>query len=319
MLEKIDRPKIEILEIKDGDRYGKFSVEPLQRGYGHTLGNSLRRILLSSIDGAAVTSVRIQGIEHEFTTIPGILEDVTELVLNLKEIRLKIYSDEIKTLRIEKEGEGIITAADIILDSDVEVLNPDLVIANLEPDGRLFAELTAQRGQGYATAERNKDNDPTIGTVWMDSVFSPIKRVNYHVENARVGQVTDFDKLIIEVWTDGTVTPQEALSSGSRIICNLLNLFIDLTENNRDVEEEPQEDDLEESLKEDKLKMTIEDLDLSVRSFNCLKRAGINTVSELVIKTEEDMMRVRNLGKKSLEEVVLKLGVLGLSLRKPDE
>lgn len=319
MLEKIDRPRIEVVSISNDDRYGKFCVEPLQRGYGHTLGNSLRRILLSSIDGAAVTSVRIQGVEHEFTTIPGVLEDVTEFVLNLKELRLKIYSDETKILRIEKQGEGIVTARDLILDADVEVLNPDLKLATLDTDGRFYAEITAERGRGYVPADRNKKNDPTIGTIWVDSIFTPIRRVNYFVENARVGQVTDYDKLILEVWSDGSVKPQEAVSNGAQIICDLLGLFVSLTETHAEEEEIITQETGETRQKEDKLRMTIEDLDLSVRSYNCLKRAGINNVSELVIKTEDEMMKVRNLGRKSLEEVILKLEVLGLSLRKQEE
>jgi len=319
MLEKIDRPRIEVVSISNDDRYGKFCVEPLQRGYGHTLGNSLRRILLSSIDGAAVTSVRIQGVEHEFTTIPGVLEDVTEFVLNLKELRLKIYSDETKILRIEKQGEGIVTARDLILDADVEVLNPDLKLATLDTDGRFYAEITAERGRGYVPADRNKKNDPTIGTIWVDSIFTPIRRVNYFVENARVGQVTDYDKLILEVWSDGSVKPQEAVSNGAQIICDLLGLFVSLTETHAEEEEIVTPETGETRQKEDKLRMTIEDLDLSVRSYNCLKRAGINNVSELVIKTEDEMMKVRNLGRKSLEEVILKLEVLGLSLRKQEE
>jgi DNA-directed RNA polymerase subunit alpha len=319
MLEKIDRPRIEVVSISNDDRYGKFCVEPLQRGYGHTLGNSLRRILLSSIDGAAVTSVRIQGVEHEFTTIPGVLEDVTEFVLNLKELRLKIYSDETKILRIEKQGEGVVTARDLILDADVEVLNPDLKLATLDTDGRFYAEITAERGRGYVPADRNKKNDPTIGTIWVDSIFTPIRRVNYFVENARVGQVTDYDKLILEVWSDGSVKPQEAVSNGAQIICDLLGLFVSLTETHAEEEEIITLETGETRQKEDKLRMTIEDLDLSVRSYNCLKRAGINNVSELVIKTEDEMMKVRNLGRKSLEEVILKLEVLGLSLRKQEE
>ena len=319
MLEKIDRPRIEVVSISNDDRYGKFCVEPLQRGYGHTLGNSLRRILLSSIDGAAVTSVRIQGVEHEFTTIPGVLEDVTEFVLNLKELRLKIYSDETKILRIEKQGEGVVTARDLILDADVEVLNPDLKLATLDTDGRFYAEITAERGRGYVPADRNKKNDPTIGTIWVDSIFTPIRRVNYFVENARVGQVTDYDKLILEVWSDGSVKPQEAVSNGAQIICDLLGLFVSLTETHAEEEEIITPETGETRQKEDKLRMTIEDLDLSVRSYNCLKRAGINNVSELVIKTEDEMMKVRNLGRKSLEEVILKLEVLGLSLRKQEE
>jgi len=319
MLEKFDRPKIEVVSISNDDRYGKFCVEPLQRGYGHTLGNSLRRILLSSIDGAAVTAVRIQGVEHEFTTLPGMLEDITEFVLNLKELRLRIFSDEVKTLRIEAQGEGDVLAEDLKLDADVEVLNPKLKLATLDTDGRLFADLTAERGRGYVSADRNKKNDTTIGTIWVDSIFSPIIRVNYSVENARVGQVTDFDKLTLEVWTDGSIKPQEAVSNGAQIICDLLNPFVALTETHTEAEESVIHEAGETKQKEDKLRMTIEDLDLSVRSYNCLKRAGINSVSELVNRTEDDMMKVRNLGRKSLEEVIIKLQVLGLSLRKQEE
>lgn len=316
MLEKIDRPKIEIVATDEAGRYGKFAVEPLQRGYGHTLGNSMRRVLLSSLPGAAITSVRIQGVEHEFSTIPGVVEDVTEFVLNLKEVRLKIHSDEEKVLRIEASGAGEVTAGDLITDADVEILNPELHLATLDTDGRLFAELTAERGKGYVPAERHKKADQAIGVILVDSIFTPIRRVNYQIENARVGQVTDFDRLSLEVWSDGSIRPEEAVSLGARIIKEHLELFIGLTDKGAD---EPIMEDKNEDQKERILSMTIEELDLSVRSYNCLKRAGINDVYELTQKTEEDMMKVRNLGRKSLEEVTQKLEALGLSLKKSED
>ena len=322
MLEKIDRPRIEIADIDESENFGRFIVEPLYRGYGHTLGNSLRRILLSSIPGAAVNSVLIQGIQHEYATAPGMVEDMTEFVLNLKELRLHIYQDpdseDEKVLRIDAKGPTVVTAGDLIVDASVEILNPDLVLATLEEDGVLVAEIKANTGRGYVPAERHKRSDQPIGLILVDSIYTPIKRVNYFVDNARVGQVTDFDKLTLEVWTDGSITPKDAVGYGAKLIKELLDLFIALT-----VSDEPEllqdEEAAEDSPREDRLRMTIEDLDLSVRSYNCLKRAGINTVAELIIKSEEDMMKVRNLGRKSLEEVALKLEVLGLSLRKNDE
>jgi DNA-directed RNA polymerase subunit alpha len=315
MLE-IEKPKIEIVEISDDNTYGKFVVEPLERGYGITLGNSLRRILLSSLPGAAVTSVKIDGVLHEFSTIPGVVEDVTDIILNLKNLRLKIYGEDEKILRIEATSEGIITAGDIIHDADVEILNPELVIATLASNSRLAMEIMVSKGRGYVTAERNKKGDHIIGVIPIDSAFTPVKKVNYTVENTRVGQVTDFDKLSLEVWTNGSIRPDEATSLSAKILNDHLRLFIGLTESVNDVEIMVEK---EEEQKDKLLEMTIEELDLSVRSYNCLKRAGINTVEELIQRDEEDMMKVRNLGKKSLEEVINKLEELGLSLRKEDE
>jgi DNA-directed RNA polymerase subunit alpha len=315
MLE-IEKPKIEIVEISDDNTYGKFVVEPLERGYGITLGNSLRRILLSSLPGAAVTSVKIDGVLHEFSTIPGVVEDVTDIILNLKNLRLKIYGEDEKILRIEATSEGIITAGDIIHDADVEILNPELVIATLASNSRLGMEIMVSKGRGYVTAERNKKGDHIIGVIPIDSAFTPVKKVNYTVENTRVGQVTDFDKLSLEVWTNGSIRPDEATSLSAKILNDHLRLFIGLTESVNDVEIMVEK---EEEQKDKLLEMTIEELDLSVRSYNCLKRAGINTVEELIQRDEEDMMKVRNLGKKSLEEVINKLEELGLSLRKEDE
>jgi len=315
MLE-IEKPKIEIVEISDDNTYGKFVVEPLERGYGITLGNSLRRILLSSLPGAAVTSVKIDGVLHEFSTIPGVVEDVTDIILNLKNLRLKIYGEDERILRIEATSEGIITAGDIIHDADVEILNPELVIATLASNSRLAMEIMVSKGRGYVTAERNKKGDHIIGVIPIDSAFTPVKKVNYTVENTRVGQVTDFDKLSLEVWTNGSIRPDEATSLSAKILNDHLRLFIGLTESVNDVEIMVEK---EEEQKDKLLEMTIEELDLSVRSYNCLKRAGINTVEELIQRDEEDMMKVRNLGKKSLEEVINKLEELGLSLRKEDE
>ncbi|HHV61711.1 MAG TPA: DNA-directed RNA polymerase subunit alpha [Firmicutes bacterium] len=311
MLE-IEKPRIECVELTD--KYGKFVVEPLERGYGITLGNSLRRVLLSSLPGAAVTSVKIDGVLHEFSTIPGVLEDTTDIILNLKELLLRLHVDEPKVIRVEAEGEGEVTAADIIADPDVEILNPDLHIATLEKDGRLFMEITVDKGRGYVPAERRKLGQ-AIGVIPVDSIYSPVVKANYTVENTRVGQVTDYDRLILELWTDGSISPKEALSLAARILKEHLTLFINLTESPGGVEIMVER---EEEGKDKALEMTIEELDLSVRSYNCLKRAGINTVEELTKRTEEDMMKVRNLGKKSLEEVKAKLANLGLSL-KPSE
>lgn len=315
MLE-IEKPKIECVERSDDNTYGRFIVEPLERGYGITLGNSLRRILLSSLPGAAITSVKIEGVLHEFSTIPGVVEDTTDIILNLKELALKLYTDEPVLLRIEAEGECEITAGDIIAPSDVEILNKDLHIATLNKQGRLFMEMTAERGRGYVPAEKNKKADHTIGVIPIDSIFTPVHKVNYTVEDTRVGQVTDYDRLSLEVWTDGSISPEEATSLSAKILCEHLKLFVSLTEKVGDVEIMVEK---EEEERDKILDMTIEELDLSVRSYNCLKRAGINNVSELIQKTEEDMMKVRNLGKKSLEEVSKKLAELGLSLRKADE
>jgi len=313
---EIEKPKIEVVEINDDCTYGKFTVEPLERGYGITLGNSLRRILLSSLPGAAVTSVKINGVLHEFSTIPGVVEDVTDIILNLKSLSLKLHSDEEKILRIEADTEGVVKAGDIISDADVEILNPDLVIATLSANANLSMEITVSKGRGYVSAERNKKNEHIIGVIPVDSVFTPVSKVNYNVENTRVGQITDYDKLTIEVWTDGSIRPDEAISLSAKILSEHLRLFIGLTETVSDVEIMVEK---EEEQKDKILEMTIEELDLSVRSYNCLKRAGINTVEELIQRNEDDMMKVRNLGKKSLEEVVNKLRELGLLLKKSDE
>ncbi len=312
---EIEKPKIETVELKEDGTYGKFVVEPLERGYGTTLGNSLRRILLSSLPGAAVTSVQIDGVLHEFSTIPGVLEDVTEVILNLKGLSVRIHSDEVKVLEIDAEGEGPVTAGDIRTDSDVEILNPDLHIATLASDARLHMRIWANRGRGYVSADKNKNEDQPIGVIPIDSIYSPITRVNYTIENTRVGQVTNYDKLTLEVWTDASIRPEEAVSIGAKILSEHLNLFVGLTDEARDAEIMVEK---EEDKKEKVLEMTIEELDLSVRSYNCLKRAGINTVQELITKTEEDMMKVRNLGRKSLEEVQEKLEELNLSLRSED-
>jgi DNA-directed RNA polymerase subunit alpha len=310
---EIEKPKIEVVESTD--RYGKFVVEPLERGYGTTIGNSLRRILLSSIPGAAVRSVKIEGVLHEFSTIPGVKEDTTEIILNLKRLSLRIHSDEDKILVIDAEGGGTVTAADIRADSDVDIVNPDLHIATLSEGARLYAELVAGRGRGYVPADRNKTGDLEIGVIPVDSIYSPIIRVNFSVENTRVGQVTDYDKLTLEVWTDGSIAPEEAVSLGAKILTEHLFLFVGLTEHGKDADIMVEK---EETAFDKTLDMPIEELDLSVRSYNCLKRAGINTVGELCSKTEEEMMKVRNLGRKSLEEVVEKLNGLGLSLRQED-
>ncbi|WP_089971553.1 DNA-directed RNA polymerase subunit alpha [Lihuaxuella thermophila] len=312
---EIEKPKIEAVEISEDHRYGKFVVEPLERGYGTTLGNSLRRILLSSLPGAAVTTIQIDGVLHEFSTIPGVVEDTTEIILNLKQLALKIHSDEEKILEIDVEGAGEVKAADIRADSDVEILNPDLHIATLAEGSHLRIRMTANRGRGYVSAERNKRPDQPIGVIPIDSIYTPIERVNYHVENTRVGQVTNYDKLTLEVWSNGSLMPDEAVSLGAKILNEHLMLFVGLTEEAKDAEIMVEK---EEDKKEKVMEMTIEELDLSVRSYNCLKRAGINTVQELTQKSEEDMMKVRNLGRKSLEEVQEKLAELGLSLRKDD-
>lgn len=312
---EIEKPKIETVAVSEDGTHGKFVVEPLERGYGTTLGNSLRRILLSSLPGAAVTSVQIDGVLHEFSTIPGVLEDVTEIILNLKGLSIKIHSDDVKVLEIDAEGEGVVTAGDIRTDSDVEILNPDLHIATLSSDARLHMRIWANRGRGYVSAEKNKSDEQPIGVIPIDSIYTPITRVNYTIENTRVGQVTNYDKLTLEVWTDGSIRPEEAVSIGAKVLSEHLMLFVGLTDEARDAEIMVEK---EEDKKEKVLEMTIEELDLSVRSYNCLKRAGINTVQELITKTEEDMMKVRNLGRKSLEEVQEKLEELSLGLRSED-
>lgn len=313
---EIEKPKIECIEMSEDFTFGKYVVEPLERGYGTTLGNSLRRILLSSLPGAAVTSIKIDGVLHEFSTIPGVAEDVTEIILNIKNLALKMHGDNTKLIKIDVQGEKKITAADIICDSDIEIINPDLHIASLDEGHRLYMEMTVEKGRGYVVSERNKQPGQPIGIIPIDSIFTPVKKVNYIVENTRVGQVTDYDKLILEVWTNGAIKPDEAISLGAKILSEHLKLFITLTDHVGNVEIMVEK---EEDKKEKVLEMTIEELDLSVRSFNCLKRAGINTVEELTQRTEEDMMKVRNLGKKSLEEVQQKLQALGLSLKASDD
>lgn len=314
---EIEKPRVECVEMREEDCYGKFVVEPLERGYGTTLGNSLRRILLSSLPGAAVNSVKIDGVLHEFSVIPGVKEDVTEIILNIKGITAKLHCDMPKVVYIDAQGAGVITAGDIKADSDVEILNPDLYIATLNEDAKLYMEITLTKGRGYVAADKNREMaQPIIGVIPVDSIFTPVRKVNYKVEPARVGAVTDFDKLTIEVWTNGTLKPNEAISLAAKIMSEHLSLFIDLSDDAKNVEVMVEK---EESKKEKVLEMTIEELDLSVRSYNCLKRAGINTVEDLANKTEEDMMKVRNLGRKSLEEVMNKLSALNLSLRKEEE
>lgn len=313
---EIEKPTIECFYSDENKDYGKFVVEPLERGYGTTLGNSLRRILLSSLPGAAVTSVKIDGILHEFSTIPGVKEDVTEIILNLKKLAVRINSENSKRVIINAVGPKIVTAGDIIADSDLEIFNPDLHIATLEENATLVMEINISRGRGYVPAEQNKTESMPIAVIPVDSIYTPVRKVNFTVENTRVGQVTDYDKLILEVWTDGSITPKEGVSIGAKIMQEHLKLFIDLTDSMEAMEIMVEK---EEDQKEKALEMTIEELELSVRSFNCLKRAGINTVEELTHRTEEDMMKVRNLGKKSLDEVKNKLEELGLSLRPSDD
>ena len=313
---EFEKPNIKCLEMDNSTNYAKFTCEPLERGYGITIGNSLRRILLSSLPGAAITSVKIDGAAHEFTTIPNIVEDVPEIIVNLKMVRLKISDDEVKTLRINFEGEGEVTAANIETDGTVEVLNPDLHIATVAEGGKLVIEMTANRGRGYNNAEKNKTADMPIGVIAVDSIYTPVKKVNYSVENTRVGQMVDLDKLTIELWTDGSLKPYEALSLAAKIMTEHLELFIDLSEISKNTQVMIEK---EEAKKEKVLEMSIEELELSVRSFNCLKRAGIATVEDLTNKSETDMLKVRNLGKKSFDEVTAKLHSLGLDFAKEDE
>ncbi len=313
----IEKPRIDTAEISADGKYGRFVVEPLERGYGTTLGNSLRRVLLSSLPGYAITSVKIDGILHEFSTIPGVKEDVTEIVLNLKNVILKIHGDGPKTIYIDANGDEEITAGSIKTDSEVEILNPELHIATLNSDAHVSMELTCDKGRGYVSAERNKQMmQPIIGVIAIDSIYTPVLKVNYTVENTRVGQITDYDKLTLEVWTNGTINAMEAVSLGAKILNEHLNLFGDLSGEAYDTEVMVVKSD---NGKEKVLEMTIEELDLSVRSFNCLKRAQINTVEDLINRTEEDMMKVRNLGRKSLDEVVAKLNSLGFDLRREEE
>ena len=315
---EIERPKIDTASLSADGRYGKFVVEPLERGFGTTLGNSLRRVLLSSLPGVAVTSIKIDGVVHEFSTIDGVKEDVTEIVLNVKGITAKLYSDTPKTVRIEATGEGEVTAGSIQQDADIEILNPDWHIATLAENAKFIMELTFDKGRGYVPSERNKQNaeQASLGALPVDSIYTPVLKVNYTVENTRVGQITDYDKLTLEVWTDGTISAQEAVSFAARILTEHLNLFVTLSQEAMSAEIMVEKDD---KGKEKALEMTIEELDLSVRSFNCLKRAGINTVEDLINKSEDEMMKVRNLGRKSLEEVVAKLDSLGFKLTKDDE
>lgn len=315
-----NKPKIEITEISDDKKFGRFVVEPLERGYGMTLGNSLRRIMLSSLPGAAISQVKIEGVLHEFSSIPGVKEDVTEIVMNLKglAIRNNSDSDEAKIAYIEFDGEGIVTGADIQVDQDIEIINPDHVIATLNggADCKLYMELTITKGRGYVSSDRNKTDDMAIGVIAVDAIYTPVERVNMTVENTRVGQVTDYDKLTLDVITNGTLAPDEAVSLAAKVLSEHLRLFIDLSENAKTAEVMIEKENDE---KEKALEMNIDELELSVRSYNCLKRAGINTVEELCNKTSEDMMKVRNLGRKSLEEVLAKLNELGLSLRPGEE
>ena len=315
---EIERPKIEIAEISDNGTYGKFVVEPLERGFGTTLGNSLRRVLLSSLPGVAVKSIKIDGVLHEFSTIPGVKEDVTEIVLNIKGLVAKLHCDGPKTVEISAEGPCVVTADSIKSDSEVEILNPELHIATLGEGAKLYMELTLDKGRGYVSNERNKQNmqDAVIGEIAVDSIYTPVLKVNFNVESTRVGQSIDYDKLTLEVWTNGVINAQEAVSLAAKVLTDHLNLFVDLSDKGKSTEIMVEKD---EGGKEKVLEMTIEELDLSVRSFNCLKRAGINTVEDLINRSEEDMMKVRNLGRKSLEEVVWKLASLGFSLRKEDE
>ncbi len=315
---EIERPKIDTATLSADGRYGKFVVEPLERGFGTTLGNSLRRVLLSSLPGVAITSMKIDGVVHEFSTVEGVKEDVTEIVLNLKGVRAKLYSEGPKTVRIEASGECEVTAGSIQQDAEIEILNPDWHIATLDEGAKLVMELVFDKGRGYVPADRNKQNAEfaALSAIAVDSIYTPVLKVNYTVENTRVGQITDYDKLTIEVWTDGIINAKEAVSLAARIMTEHLNLFVNLSEEAMGAEIMVEKDD---KGKEKVLEMTIEELDLSVRSFNCLKRAGINTVEDLISKSEDEMMKVRNLGRKSLEEVISKLESLGFKLNKDDE
>ena len=319
MLE-FEKPRIDVMDISEDGTYGKFVVEPLERGYGTTLGNSLRRIMLSSLPGAAISSIKIDGVVHEFCDVPGVKEDVSEIILNLKNVAIKANteSNEPKTAFIEYEGEGVVRARDIKMDQDYEVINPDQVIATLSggPESKLYMELTISRGRGYVGADKNKNDNQPIGVIAIDSLYTPVERVNFTVENTRVGQITDYDKLTMEIWTNGTIKPDEAVSLAAKVLNDHLALFIDLSDSAKNAEIMVEK---EEDQKEKVLEMTIEEMDLSVRSYNCLKRAGINTVEDLTNKTEDEMMKVRNLGRKSLDEVLGKLHEVGLSLKPHEE
>ena len=313
---EFEKPNIKCLKIDKKTNYGKFVCEPLERGYGITIGNSLRRILLSSLPGSAIKSVKIDGVQHEFTTIPNVVEDVPELILNLKMVRLKLDKNEEKTIRINFKGEGEVKAGDIITDGSVEILNPDLHIATVSKGGSLVIEMVADMGRGYNTAEKNKAPNQAIGVISIDSIYTPVKKVNYTVENTRVGQMVDYDKLTIELWTDGSLSPEDALSLAAKVMLEHLQLFIDLSETTKDTQIMVEK---EADQKEQLLNKSIEELDLTVRSYNCLKRSGISTVEDLTNKTEKEMMKVKNLGKKSLEEVILKIKELGFDLKKEEE
>ena len=315
---EIEKPRIETAELTEDGKYGRFVVEPLERGFGNTLGNSLRRVLLSSLEGCAVTSVKIDGVLHEFSTIPGVKEDVTEIVLNLKSLVPKLHETCPKVVEIAAEGPCEVTAGDIKCDNEVEILNPELHIATLGEGAKLNMEITVDKGRGYVPGERNKQlsGNNVIGVLPIDSIYTPVLKVNYTVDNTRVGQITDFDKLTLDVWTNGVINAEEAVSLAAKVLTEHLNLFVNLSDKASSAELMVEKDD---KGKEKILEMTIEDLDLSVRSFNCLKRAGINTVEDLINKSEEDMMKVRNLGRKSLEEVIQKLNSIGFSLQKEDE
>ena len=315
---EIEKPRIETEELTEDGKHGRFVVEPLERGFGNTLGNSLRRVLLSSLEGCAVTSIKIDGVLHEFSTIPGVKEDVTEIVLNMKSVVAKLYETSPKVVEISAQGPCVVTAGDIKADSEVEILNPEQHIATLGEDAKLNMEITIDKGRGYIPAERNKliSGNNVIGVLPIDSIYTPVLKVNYTVDNTRVGQITDYDKLTLDVWTNGVINAQEAVSLAAKVLTEHLNLFVNLSDKASSAEVMVEKDD---KGKEKILEMTIEDLDLSVRSFNCLKRAGINTVEDLINKSEEDMMKVRNLGRKSLEEVIQKLNSLGFSLQKEDE
>ncbi len=313
---EFEKPNIECLAINEDESYGKFVCEPLERGYGMTIGNSLRRILLSSLPGAAITSVKIEGVVHEFSSIPNVVEDVPEIIVNLKSVRLKMHENEVKTIKIDFNNEGEVKAGDIITDSSIEILNPDLHIATVAEGGFLHMEMTVDKGRGYNVAEKNKTENQSIDVLPIDSIFTPVKKVNYSVENTRVGQSIDYDKLTIEVWTDGSLKAYEAVSLAAKVMVSHLELFIDLSETARNTKVMVEKS---ESKKEKILEMPIEELELSVRSYNCLKRAGISTVEDLANKSEADMMKVRNLGKKSLDEVINKLHSLDLDFASEDE
>ena len=315
---KFEKPDYKVAEYVESNHYGKFELEPLERGFGTTIGNALRRVMLSSLPGDAITSVKIDGVVHEFSTIPGVKEDVTEIILNLKGLTASLFCDGPKTVEINAAGPCVITAGDIKCDSEVEILNPDLHIATLNDEAKLYMEITLDKGRGYVSADRNKQNMTTnvLGVIPIDSIYTPVLKVNYNVENTRVGQITDYDKLALEVWTNGVINAQEAVSLAAKVLTEHLNLFVNLSDKAQSVEIMVEKDD---KGKERILELTIEELDLSVRSFNCLKRAGINTVEDLIGKSEEDMMKVRNLGRKSLEEVIHKLESLGFKLNKEEE